>query len=263
MTFPGRITATVAEAGGDQQPPLLLIHGMFGGAWQFAEWQRRLAARGRSSVAIDLRGHGASGGITDIGSVSLDDYVADALGAARELQAPAVVGHSMGGLIAQKLAEEGAVSAAVLICSAPPRWIPALGAELLMRMVKYSPALLLSRPLVPLRADADALFLDRIPTVERDAIFARIQAESGRAARELALGAMAVDAKRVTCPLLSVGAADDHFLPPRIARSLARKYDAEHREYAGHGHYIVGEPGWERVADDVAEWVATRALTTR
>jgi pimeloyl-ACP methyl ester carboxylesterase len=262
-TFPGRVTATVADATGDLQSPLLLIHGMFGGAWQFAEWQRRLAARGRSSVAIDLRGHGASGGITDIGNVSLADYVSDALGVAQELHAPAVVGHSMGGLIAQKLAEKSAVSAAVLICSAPPRWIPALGTELLTRMMKYSPALLLSRPLVPLRADADALFLDRIRPAERDAIFACIQPESGRAARELALGAMAVDAKRVRCPVLSIGAADDRFLPPRIARAIARKYDAAYTEYADHGHYIVAEPGWERVVDDAAEWLATRALTKR
>ncbi|HEU6452835.1 MAG TPA: alpha/beta fold hydrolase [Gemmatimonadaceae bacterium] len=263
LTFPGQITATVADAAGDRQSLLLLIHGMFGGAWQFEEWQRRLAARGRSSVAIDLRGHGASGGITDIGTVSLADYVNDAIGVARELGTPEVVGHSMGGLVAQKLAEKGAVSAAVLICSAPPRWIPALGTELLARMMKYSAALILSRPLVPLRSDADALFLDHIPVAERDEIFARIQPESGRAARELALGAMTVDAKRVSCPVLSIGAADDHFLPPRIARATARKYDAEYREYAGHGHYIVGEPGWERVADDVAEWLATRALTLR
>jgi pimeloyl-ACP methyl ester carboxylesterase len=130
-------------------------------------------------------------------------------------------------------------------------------------MVKYSPALLLSRPLVPRRADADALFLDRIPPAERDAIFARIQPESGRAARELALGAMAVDAKRVRCPVLSIGAADDRFLPPRIARAIARKYDAAYTEYADHGHYIVAEPGWERVVDDAAEWLATRALTKR
>ena len=122
-TFPGGVTASVVDAPGDDRPPLLLIHGMFGGAWQFTDWQHRLAKRGRSSVAIDLRGHGASGTVADIGCVSLNDYVEDALAAARALGTPAVVGHSMGGLIAQKLAEKNAVSAAVLVCSAPPRWI--------------------------------------------------------------------------------------------------------------------------------------------
>lgn len=255
-TFPGGITASVADAPGTDRAPLILIHGMFGGAWQFADWQRRLAAAGRSSVAIDLRGHGASGTVADIGRVSLNEYVDDALVVVREFGAPAVVGHSMGGLIAQKLAERNAVSAAVLICSAPPRWITALSARLLVRMARYAPALLFSNPLVPRRSDADALFLGRLPAPERERVFEQIQPESGRAARELALGAITIDARRVRCPVLAVGAADDRFLPPRIARAIARKYDCEYREYAEHGHYIVGEPGWERVADDVAAWLA-------
>ena len=229
---------------------------MFGGAWQFADWQLRLAKRGRSSVAIDLRGHGASGTVADIGGVSLNDYVEDALAAARALGMPQVVGHSMGGLVAQNLVEKSVVSAAVLVCSAPPRWISALGIPLLVRMVKYAPALLFSRPLVPDRSDADALFLGRLAATERDRVFEQIQPESGRAARELALGSMAIDATRVSCPMLSIGAADDHFLPPHIARAIAKKYGCEYREYAEHGHYIIGEPGWERVADEGAAWLA-------
>lgn len=255
-TFPGGVTASVADAPGDDRPPLLLIHGMFGGAWQFADWQLRLAKRGRSSVAIDLRGHGASGTVADIGSVSLNDYVEDALAAVRALGTPAVVGHSMGGLVAQKLAERNVVSAAVLLCAAPPRWISALSVPLLVRMVKYAPALLFSRPVVPDLADANALFLGRLPATEREKVFERIQPESGRAARELALGTMTIDAKRVSCPMLSIGAADDRFLPSRIARAIAKKYDCEYREYTEHGHYIVGEPGWESVADDGAAWLA-------
>jgi pimeloyl-ACP methyl ester carboxylesterase len=258
-TFPGGVIAYLADAPGDDRAPIVLIHGMFGGAWQFADWQRRLTAQGRSSVAIDLGGHGTSGTAADIGRVSLDHYVDDALAVIRELGRPQVVGHSMGGLIAQKLAERDAVSAAVLICAAPPRWISALSARLLVRMARYTPALLSSRPLVPRRADADALFLGRLPTAERERVFERIQPESGRAARELALGAMAIDAKLVRCPVLSVGAADDRFLPPRIARAIAAKYGCEYREYAEHGHYIVGEPGWERVADDVTTWLAEHA----
>ncbi len=255
-TLPGGVTAFAAHAPGDARPPLLLVHGMFGGAWQFAEWQRRLLARGRSSVAIDLRAHGSSDPDSDVGRLSLDDYVDDARRAARELGRPAIVGHSMGGLIAQKLAEEDAVAAAALVCPGPPRWIPALSAGLLARMARYSAALLFSRALVPRRADAEALFLDRLPLAERDDVFARLRPESGRAARQLALGAIAVDAGRVKCPVLVIGAAGDHFLPPRIARAIARKYGAEYREYDGHGHYIVGEPGWELVADDVADWIA-------
>jgi pimeloyl-ACP methyl ester carboxylesterase len=256
MTLPGGVSAFAADLPGDVRPPLLLIHGMFGGGWQFAEWQTRLLRRGRSTVAIDLRAGDATDPSRNLGSASLSHYVDVARRAARHLECPAAVGHSMGGLIVQKLAEEGAVSAAVLLCSAPPRWITALSGGLLARMAKYTPELLGSRALVPLRSDADALFLERVPLAERDDVFARLRPESGRAARQLALGAVAVDAARVKCPVLSIGAAEDRFLPPRIARAIARKYRGYYREYKGHGHYIVGEPGWERVADDVAGWLA-------
>ena len=252
-------TDSTTDATTDARRPLLLLHGMFGGAWQFAEWQMRLARMGHPSVAIDF--HAGEGGPADARKrgASLRDYVDAALGVARGMDTPVVIGHSMGGLIAQKLAEESAVSAAVLICSAPPRWISALSGRLLGRMLKYSPQLLFSRPIAPRRSDADSLFLHRIPLKERGRVFERIHPESGRAARELAVGTMAIDARRVRCPVLSVGAGDDHFLPPRIARAIANKYRCDYREYAEHGHYIIGEPGWQQVADDVAAWITDHA----
>jgi pimeloyl-ACP methyl ester carboxylesterase len=258
-TLPGGITASIADAAGDRRPPLLFVHGMFGGAWQFAEWQLRLAGLGYSSTAIDLRVRHAEQPATARTGASLRDYVDATRSVARMMGRPAVVGHSMGGLVAQKLAEESMVSAAVLVCSAPPRWISALSGALLERMLKYAPQLLFSRPIAPRRSDAVALFLERIPLEERDRIFERIDPESGRVARELALGTLAIDASRVRCPVLSIGAVGDRFLPPRIARAIARKYHGDYHEYAEHGHYIIGEPGWEQVADDVAAWIAEHA----
>lgn len=254
VTAATQVTAIAAAA--RTRPTLLFVHGMFGGAWQFAEWQKHLAGLGYSSAAIDLRGHNEGRPVADIGKVSALDYVEDAISAARELGKPVVIGHSMGGLMAQKLAEAGVVRAAVLLCSAPPRGISIASAPLLIRQVKHASAILRSRPLLPDRSDADALILNHVPPSERDALLERMVPESGRAARELSLGAIAVDERRVRCPVLSAGASDDRFLPPRIARAIARKYGCEYREYAGHGHYIVGEPGWEKVADDLAGWIS-------
>lgn len=278
ITLASGLTGTATTAVGLARDPVLFIHGMFGGAWQFAEWQRRFAALGHPSLAIDLRGHHGSRPVADIGHVSMVEYVDDAIAAAREMAAnpgqpagerahdavtalhamgmPVVVGHSMGGLIAQKLAEAGVVSAAVLLCAGPPRGISVASVRLLIRQTRHAPAILFSRPLIPDRADAEALFLNHIPLAERDALLERMVPESGRAGRELSLGSVAVNARSVHCPVLSAGARDDRFLLPRIARAIARKYDCDYREYARHGHYIVGEPGWETVADDVASWIA-------
>lgn len=235
--------------------PVLFVHGLFGGAWMFEGWQRRFAARGRASAALNLRGHHGSRPVPDIGRVSLRGYIADAEEVARAMDRPIVVGHSMGGLVAQALAAAGVVRAAVLLCSAPPRGILPGGPGLLLRQIKHAPAMLRSRPLFPDRADADALIFTRLPEMERDAMYARFVPDSGRAARELSLGAIAVDARRVRVPVFSVSARDDRFIAPRVGAALARRYGAASLTLDGFAHVMIAEPGWERAADAVLDWL--------
>ena len=257
------LTLVVAEApvAAAPRPPVLFVHGMFGGAWQFEAWQRLFAERGWTSYALDLRGHHASRAVADLGAVPLRDYVQDALAAAAFLDGrhgtkPIVIGHSMGGLVTQKVAEAGAALAAVLLCAAPPRGIPVIGLTLLRRMTRHVRALLAAKPLHMSREDDDALALNRVPLAERAALHARMVPESGRAGREMALGTVGVDARRVLCPLIAVSGSDDRFVPPRVGRSLARKYHAPWWLYPDHAHYLIAEPGWERIAGDVERWAA-------
>ena len=88
------------------RPPVLLIHGAANSssAWKF--WQKALARRGWSSYAIDLRGHGKSGGSVD--GALMSDYVDDVTEVANELSVkPVVMGWSMGGLVALMAAAAG------------------------------------------------------------------------------------------------------------------------------------------------------------
>jgi pimeloyl-ACP methyl ester carboxylesterase len=257
VTIANGLTMLVEDArpGGDPRPPVLCLHGMFGGAWQFERWLSMLAAHGYAAHALDLRGHHGSRPVSDLGRVSLRDFVDDALGAARALGDPIVIGHSMGGLITQKVAETGPARAAVLLCSAPPRGIIVTSLPLIGRQLKYVPEMLASRTIAADRSDCDWLMFNRTPPVEADAIFARLVPESGAAGREMSLGAIAVDARRVICPVLSVTASDDRFVVPRIGRALARKYHAEPLIAVEHGHLVLSEPGWERVAERVIDWM--------
>jgi pimeloyl-ACP methyl ester carboxylesterase len=237
------------------KPPVLLIHGMFGGAWYWEKYQAFLAQRGYESHAINLCGHHGSRPVRDVGKVSLGDYVADAVEVAAALKSPIVIGHSMGGLIAQKVAEAGKCCATVLIASAPPRWIPSASWLLLRKQVKYARALILSEPLVPDRKDADDLMFSRTPLADRDQFFPRLVAESGYAGLQLSVGAIAVHASRVTAPVMVMTGLDDQFVVPRVARALARKYRAPLHEYQNFAHFIMIEPGWERPCADAVEWM--------
>jgi non-heme chloroperoxidase len=237
------------------KPPILLIHGMFAGAWFWEKYQPLLARHGYETHAVNLRGHHGSRPVPDIGKVSLRDYVADALEVARTLRNPIVIGHSMGGLVAQKVAEAGAARALVLVASAPPRWIPVVSMLLLRKQLKYLPTLLLHRALLPNRADSDAIIFNRTPLADRDRFFSRLVAESGKAGLQLSIGEIGVHASRVSAPVMVVTGTDDRFVVPRVARALARKYSAELREYPSFAHHIISEPGWEGPCADIVKWM--------
>ena len=114
------------------------------------------------------------------------------------------------------------------------------------------------RGFVPTAADARALLFNNMPPeLARDA-HARLVPESGRAAREVALGRIAVDPARLRCPVLVVAAERDAITPVAIGRKLASRYRAEYRELAGHAHMPMLEEGWEAVADDLLGWLKGR-----
>jgi pimeloyl-ACP methyl ester carboxylesterase len=245
------LSITAARPTRESGAPLLFIHGLFAGGWMFERWMTYFAERGRAAYALDLRGHGASAPVADLGRVSLGDYVDDALRATRALGNVVVIGHSMGGLVAQKLAELGAAAATVLVSPAPPRGIPLISARLVLRQAKYLPALVRSREIRVQRPDADAIIMNRIPPDERPAVFAQFQPDSGRASRDIVLGAMAVDQHRVRCPVLVVAGDDDRFIPLRVARRVAAKYRAPLRVLPGRAHLMMREPAWPDAAGEV------------
>ena len=252
----GDLTVAVERpAAASHKPPVLLIHGMFGGAWYWEGYQSLLASRGYASHAINLRGHHGSRPVRDIGKVPLRDYIADALEVARTLKNPIIIGHSMGGLIAQKVAEAGACRACVLLAAAPPRWIPVVSWILVARQLKYAKALTLFQPLMPDRSDADALMFNRTPMDARAAYFPRLVPESGRAGFDLSFGIVGVSPGRVSAPVMVVTGSDDQFVVPRVARAIAAKYRAPLKVYDGFAHHIMNEPGWEKPAGDIIDWM--------
>jgi pimeloyl-ACP methyl ester carboxylesterase len=241
--------------------PLLFIHGLFAAGWMFEHWLGYFAQRGRPAYAVDLRGHGASDDVPDRGRVALHELVTDARRAAGAVGRPlVVVGHSMGALVAQKLAELDPPAALILVSPAPPRGIPPLSLRLVVRQARYLPALLRSREFRVRRGDADDMILNRVPPADRAAAFSRFEPDSGRVGREIMLGAVAVDARQVRCPVLVLAGEDDRFIPLRVARRVAAKYRASLRVLPRRAHLMMQEPGWEEAAAEIERWLRERNL---
>ena len=235
--------------------PVLCLPGLFAGAWVFERLLPLLAARGYPASAISYRGHPPLPPLTTIGRQSVTDFAFDASVAARALDRPIVIGHSLGGLVALMLAGRNLIRAAVLVSPAPPRGISVLSPPILLRMASYLPALLLSRPFLPKAAHLDALVLNRVPTSDRAGIRNRFVPDSGRAARELALGVFKLPPGTIRAPLLVVGAEHDRFIPVGVARRIAVHYHAPFHVAAGHGHFLLSEPGWESEAGVMLDWI--------
>lgn len=91
------------DASDGKEPTLLLIHGWTA---NMHRWDKIVEALGSyyKIIRVDLRGHGDSDKPNDV-TYRLDDYVSDMVKflESKELNQVVVAGHSMGGMIAQKL----------------------------------------------------------------------------------------------------------------------------------------------------------------
>jgi len=232
---------------------VLCLHGLFAGSWVYERVLPLIAERGHPAAALSFRGHPPAPPIPAIGHASIAAYCHDAAEAARALDRPIVIGHSLGGLVALLLAARNLVRAAVLVSSAPPRGITVIGPSLLLRMPRYLPALLFSRAFLPRPGDLDALVLNRVPPAERHR--ARFVADSGRAARQAALGTSDADLSVTRTPVLVVSGDEDRFVPLGVARRIAQRYDAPLHVAHGHGHFLFGEPGWETHVAAILDWI--------
>jgi pimeloyl-ACP methyl ester carboxylesterase len=245
------VTAPVTETG----PPLLLVHGYFGLAIAFERMMKCLTEKGHRCVAIDLRGHGDSALAGDLGKVSIHDYADDVDRVARLMGDPVIVGHSMGGLLAQLAAQRGVARGIVLLSPAPPRGIPVLSVKLAVHQARYMPAILTSRVVVPGRSDLRALVLNRVPPAEQEVLLDLLVPDSGRAALQMSVLGVPIDRGSVGAPVLVIAGDHDLFIPVSRAVRVAARYDAPLRVAPGRGHMLIIEPGYEEICGWIADWI--------
>lgn len=248
------------------KPPLVMVHGAFCGGWVFDGYRRLAEARGYRCLAPDLRYHDRPGGApphAELGRLSLLDYADDLEALIRTLDAPPILlGHSLGGLLCQMLAARGLASALVLLAPSPP-WgvLPSTPFEVMAGLSVALSGGFVDQPLRPAYEAAVACGLDRLPPVQRHAVFARLVPESGRATFETLFWACdprqasRVDPEAVRCPVLVVSGAEDRICPPQTMRRIACRYRGDHAPFDGFGHWLLGEPGWRRLALHWLDWI--------
>ncbi len=202
----------------------------------------------------------------ELASQSLTNYRDFLRREANKLESkPIVVGHSMGGLLALMLAAAGAARAAILLTPATPWGFPPMTwHQLKAKMGLMNAGAFWKRGLRPsrrlIRNDALNLLTDEQVEDELD----HFVPESGRVLFEMLFWhldqrcASFVHLDAVRCPVLVIGAAHDRVTPAVSCRQLALRMwrTAEYRQFDDNGHWLVGEPGWEAVAEACLDWTA-------
>jgi pimeloyl-ACP methyl ester carboxylesterase len=247
--------------GGSPHPPLLFVHGAYVGAWCWAEYFLPFfASRGYEAHAVSLRGHGASPGRDTLNAAGIDDYVEDAVVAARELGgAPVLIGHSMGAIVVQRAARRCKARAMILMAPVPPH---GLGGSLLSLALRDPPlyfalnALQFGADVSSLRRIRDYLFSESITEAEVSRYLRRTQQESQRVLLELSWPQHFWIASSIGVPALVLGANNDAFFTTAMIDEAARFHGVSPRIFANMAHVMMLEPGWNDVATHIDAWLA-------
>jgi len=240
--------AVIRTFEGGEGPPLLLVHGFGGAAWNFTELAPLL--HGRRLIIPDLPGHGASSPLPAPTLAGFADVLAETL------EEPVdVLGHSLGGVVALRLAERHPLLVRSLVLAA------AAGISSSTRLAELTIALtgivqpgrIAGRRVARVArsrrlrrfvfgsfevANPDLLteravhgFL-RGPTLHTDALGAGLALVADDQRKDL---------DRVRCPVLVLWGARDRQVPLEDGFEYARRLGAPLRVIADCGHLLIGE----------------------
>jgi len=243
-----------------------MVHGAFCAGWAFEAFREPFEAAGHAVTAPDLPGRGA--GVSAAGQ-SMADYatavrrIVDA-----QSEPPVLIGHSLGGLVAQMVAARTRVAGLILLAPSAPWGVTGSTAEEAISAVSlYALGPYWALAIDPDYPAARRYLFDRLPRTVRRATFARLFPESGRALWEtlnwwldpFATTLVAADAVRA--PVLAIAGGLDAIHPAATVQATARRLGGETRVVQGMSHWLIGEPGWEDVAGACLDW--TRMLSAR
>lgn len=243
---------------------ICLIHGMYGSSGMWEEFRKPFEDRGYEFLAKDLPLHTPPGNAKEVAKLGLRDYRRFLEKEfAEEAENTILIGHSMGGLLAQILAARHPFKAAILVTPAPPAQIPVLDPR---AWVTFVPFLFLGdlrkKAMIPKKKYFKRLFSENISPEREDEIFSHTVPESGRAFIDMAFPlfsqkpASSVPFAKVTCPLLVLAGGKDKVIPPTIVKMIAKRYPhADYRLYPELSHGMLWEPGGEKVLSDILEWI--------
>lgn len=249
-----------------QRATLILVHGYCDHAHRYPELVEAALRRQLSVAAVDLRGHGKSGGAQ--GHIeSFTRYLEDIEALVRDVEPDSgtmfLVGHSMGGLASIRYVESGRHGQfAGLVLSSPylglalavPAWKSAAGR--FMSRVWPGFSMPTGIPLTDLSRNPDV-----VKRTTEDKLYGR-SATARAFTEQLAAHRDAVEqVSTVQLPTLLLVGGSDRIAQPQAAQRFYEALEVEDKELVVFDpmfHEIFADPERERVFDKLFSWIDKR-----
>jgi len=224
---------------------LIFVHGMLSNADVWLPIINYFNERNFSCKAINLKEG------LNLRKVHFQDYVDKVKSIATEEDI--VIGHSMGGLIVQKVAEESNIKCGVAICPAAPKGLR-YNRDITLSSVKYAPKVIMGRPFKEDYRYIRKYMLAGIEEEMAKSIYEKLEKQSAIVTYELGMNRIDVDEKKVICPLFFIATKQDGICNPELVRRLAEKYNAEYGLYDGCHHFFCNS-NWRDIAEGIHSFI--------
>ena len=248
-------------------PVLLLVHGAWHGAWcwedEFAPYLRQ---QGLNVVSMDLPGHGQASP-KKIPWYSIADYTNAVEAKLEEIGRPTIVlGHSMGGYVAQMLMERQpkTLAGVILFAAATQRAVLGVVSHLLAsRPIDFLIANLTQNLYYLIRKPEQAKALFHSSSMSDEVLqkhWARVGNESFRAFLDMMfLAPIRTSKVPASLPKLVLGGEKDVVFPPNVVERCAKDLAVTATIYDNLPHSLQQHGNWQIVADDIRDWVLRQA----
>ncbi len=197
-----------------------------------------------------------------LGKLGLDDIIAEVeVLVLTQNQKPIVIGHSVGGLVVQILANRGLIEAGVPISSVAPNGMIDFDLSFFKNSATIANPLKGDEPVFMDLETFHAAFANTLPETAVQEAYERTATHDSRNVFRDCMGSSGkVDLERSHPPLLFISGAEDKICPADLVEKNVRAYEdkssiLELKEFPKRSHFICGEPGWEEVATTIYNWL--------